>query len=197
MTINELKGLNVNSFSVKDSSVRGFHTARASELKIGDLVLICNHWEEVTEEPATEPVEVEQINLDDLRAENDKAQQEARSCWSKAVHSYVDELIDNIDNYFYKNNKIINYNFVNDFYKLKSICLNGADNWSSYSWGGCSLVYNYDIARRCCTPSEFKKTREGMRAPNSRENWLDVQARALYQAFNKLCQMVKNYKKED
>lgn len=65
--------------------------------------------------------------------------------------------------------------------------LNGASDWSAYSWGGCSLIYNGDIAARLCAarlccPSELKKTREGERRPNSREEWLDVQARALSQA---------------
>lgn len=60
--------------------------------------------------------------------------------------------------------------------------LNGASDWSGYSWGGCALIYNGDIAARLCCPSELKKTREGERRPNSREEWLDVQARALAQA---------------
>jgi hypothetical protein len=45
---------------------------------------------------------------------------------------------------------------------------------------------NEDIAERLCTPSELKKTRHGDRKPNSREEWLDVQARALYQASNRI-----------
>ena len=60
--------------------------------------------------------------------------------------------------------------------------LNGASDWSAYSYGGSSLIYNGDIAARLCCPSELKKTREGERRPNSREEWLDVQARALAQA---------------
>jgi hypothetical protein len=60
--------------------------------------------------------------------------------------------------------------------------LNGADNWNESSWGGCYEIYNSDIAERLCTPSELKKTRQGERRPNSREEWLDVQARALHQA---------------
>ena len=65
---------------------------------------------------------------------------------------------------------------------LKKELLNGADNWREYSYGGCALIYDADIAERLCSPSEYAKTREGERAPNSRETWLDVQARALGQA---------------
>ena len=60
--------------------------------------------------------------------------------------------------------------------------LNGASSWGSYAWGGNGLCYDYAIAERLCSPSELKKTKDGERRPNSREEWLDVEARALYQA---------------
>ena len=60
--------------------------------------------------------------------------------------------------------------------------LGGADNWKEYSEGGCALIYDELICRRLCTPSEIKKTRNGERRPNKQENWIDTQARALYQA---------------
>lgn len=69
---------------------------------------------------------------------------------------------------------------------IEKMALNGASNWDEYSWGGCSLIYDADIAERLCCPSELKKTRNGERRPNSREEWLDTQARALYQACNRL-----------
>lgn len=64
--------------------------------------------------------------------------------------------------------------------------LNGASNWSQYSWGGCSLIYDRDIAERTCNPSELKKTRNCERKPNSRKEYLDVQARALFQAAQRI-----------
>lgn len=54
------------------------------------------------------------------------------------------------------------------------------------SWGGSHLCYDYDIARHYCTPSELRRTRDGARRPNAREEWLDVQARAIYQALSKI-----------
>lgn len=60
--------------------------------------------------------------------------------------------------------------------------LNGAQDWDNYSYSGSALIYNKDIANRLCTMSELKRTRNGEFKPNSRETWLDVQARALYQA---------------
>lgn len=62
------------------------------------------------------------------------------------------------------------------------VARNGAETWREFSYGGCSLVYDSDIAERLCTPSELKKKRGGELNPNSRETWLDVQARALNQA---------------
>ena len=70
--------------------------------------------------------------------------------------------------------------------ELTEWLLNGADSWSAYSWGGCSRIYDDDIARRLCTPSEFKRKRGGELRPNNREEWLDVQARALSQACGRV-----------
>lgn len=40
--------------------------------------------------------------------------------------------------------------------------------------------------------SELKKTRHGERRPNSREEWLDTQARALYQACNRVARLYRS-----
>ena len=44
------------------------------------------------------------------------------------------------------------------------------------------MCYNADIAERVCSPSELKRCKGGERQPNSRENWIECQARALWQA---------------
>lgn len=56
------------------------------------------------------------------------------------------------------------------------------ESWEQYSYGGCALVYDSDIAQTLCAPGELRKTRDGRRRPNSRETWPDVQTRALIQA---------------
>lgn len=104
------------------------------------------------------------------------------SAWDKGVIQYAFELLNDIDDN-QRYDKKINLNTVTD---IKKVLLNGASNWTEYSYGGCSLIYDYDIAKRLCTPSEFKKKKEGELCPNSYETWLDVQARALSQAFNKI-----------
>lgn len=103
-----------------------------------------------------------------------------RSAWDKGVKLYALELMDQLeeaidDGYFYEDDLAAPR-------VLSRGLLNGAQDWSEYSWGGCSLIYDGQIAGRLCTPSEFVRTRGGDRRPNSREEWLDVQARALSQA---------------
>ena len=112
-----------------------------------------------------------------------------RSAWDKGVTEYALELVEQLgeqirDGYFDELD-------LSDPKKVWAALLNGAADWSQYSWGGCSLIYDGDIAERLCCPSELKKTRNGERRPNSQEEWLDVQARALYQAANRVCRHIK------
>ena len=104
-----------------------------------------------------------------------------RSAWDKAVTLYALDLLDDVQEGA-DNMECLPL----DGAELERWALNGASCWEQYSNGGCSLCYNADIAARVCTPSELKRTDGGMNAPNSRETWLDVQARALYQACNRI-----------
>lgn len=104
-----------------------------------------------------------------------------RSAWDKAVTLYALDLLDDVQEGADNMERL-----PLDGAELERWALNGASCWEQYSNGGCSLCYNADIAARVCTPSELKRTDGGMNAPNSRETWLDVQARALYQACNRI-----------
>ena len=107
-----------------------------------------------------------------------------RSAWKKGVTIYALEILDNLEK------QIDGGYLTEEIFKspklLDKAMLNGAKDWNQYSWGGCSLIYDGDIAERLCSPSELKKTRNGERKPNSGEEWLDVQARALSQAVRKI-----------
>lgn len=105
----------------------------------------------------------------------------ARSAWDKAVKVYALELLEDIP-------QNVDYGSVES---LKADMLNGAEDWKQYSWGGCSLIYDGDIAERVCTPSELKKNRNGERRPNTNEEWLDTQARALTQAASLIMRLAK------
>lgn len=99
-----------------------------------------------------------------------------RSAWSSAVVSDSLDLVENLNCSEIPNN----------WKDLKKLLLNGAADWSAYSYGGCALVYNGDIAEHYCTPSEVRRVtrKDGTISEfaNKTENWLDVQARALWQA---------------
>ena len=108
----------------------------------------------------------------------------ARSAWNRGVVAYALELIEELEDAI--SGGYFDAEDIESPKLLERQLLNGASNWIEYSWGGCSLIYNGDIADRLCTPSELKKTRNGERRPNSREEWLDTQARALRQASRQI-----------
>nr|DAH29863.1 MAG TPA: hypothetical protein [Caudoviricetes sp.] len=105
-----------------------------------------------------------------------------RSAWDKGVTAYAVDLLDE-----YQARVKFDGREATDRKELEEWLLNGASTWSEYSWGGQALIYNGDIAKRLCSPSELKRARNGERRPNSQEEWLDTQARALAQAANRLC----------
>ena len=98
-----------------------------------------------------------------------------RSAWSKGVKEYAYSLLGNIFSYS-------DYKAINDCKSLHEVLLNGAKDWKQFSWGGYALICNADIAKTLCNPSELKKCKNGILRPNKKEQWLDVQARALFQA---------------
>lgn len=99
--------------------------------------------------------------------------QKPRSAWGKGVKWYAAYIINHAD---VKMNATVPAD-------MRKTLLCGAKDWKQYAYGGFGQVWNQKIAKRLCSPSEYKKVNEGMRNPNSRENWLDVEARALYQAY--------------
>jgi hypothetical protein len=88
-----------------------------------------------------------------------------RSAGARGVKAYAVELIESLDGDY-----------------SPAALLNGATDWRAYSYGGCSLIYDADIAERLCSPSELKRCKGGDSQPNPHESWLDVQTRALRQA---------------
>ena len=107
--------------------------------------------------------------------------EKVRGAWAKGVKAYALELLEELDE---------NSEAAKETVSEKSL-MNGADSWNQYSYGGCALIYNGDIAERLCSPSEFKKSREGEWRPNRQEEWLDVQARALSNAGRMIRRIAK------
>lgn len=185
ITITELKNRGSQTASVRDYSPRGYKTISIDEVKPGDEVIIDNHFTTVTNDTYTEDVK----HFDRCRAELET--KKTRSAWDKGVKAYAFDILDVVQE------RAEGDGIVPETYGLfKDFALNGAKDyqkpgdlfaaWSVASWGGSYLIYDGDIARRLCNPSELKRTDNGNKRPNPHEQWLDVQARALYHAFNLL-----------
>lgn len=123
------------------------------------------------------------IDVKRLVAEAEKLSKSERSYWSRGVASlildYGEDVLGEHDG------EIIS---ARDFYKLWN---RGADSLRDAVYGGYFDIWNYDITKRLCTPSELKKSNEGMRSPNKRESWLDVEIKAMYQAMYKSFAIMK------
>lgn len=111
------------------------------------------------------------------------SEKSARSAWGRGVIETAIDILDTVKDDF-QNVEIS---------KLEDVCLNGASDWSQYSWGGCLLIYDEGIAERFCSPSEIKRltNAHGLRQPSKDEQWLDVQARGAHQAFNLILKTAK------
>lgn len=96
-----------------------------------------------------------------------------RGQWNKAISYYANFLLDS-----YKDICAWcaeNANPIPDL-SLETV-LNGALGWMDYSYGGCALVYDGDIAKVVFTEAQFTKWQQGRNV--TAEPLLDIQARAL------------------
>lgn len=116
-----------------------------------------------------------------MKEEIEKALEKEKlsSAWKRGVIQYAFEILDSMGD-----REITEKNL-----------LGGAKDWKQYSEGGCSLIYDIDICHRLCTPSEIKKTKDGWHCPNKYETWIDVQARALYQAARLIMKIKRKVEK--
>lgn len=114
------------------------------------------------------------IDVKRLVEEAEKMSKSERTYWNRGVASlirdYAEKVLKEHDGETVSNKELFN---------LWSC---GAEALRNAVYDGCFDIWNYDIAKRLCTPSELKKSNEGMRSPNRCETWLDVEYRAVYQA---------------
>lgn len=115
----------------------------------------------------------------------------SKSHWDKGVALYAKELLERL----FENNsqeqvaKVVMYGFDT----FNTSLLIGAKSWMQYSEGGCSLIYDEDIAERLCPPSQIRRHKDGSIAnPNAYETWIEVQARALAQASARAYNICRN-----
>lgn len=109
------------------------------------------------------------MKYDKIRTLHSINARKSRSAWERGVNEYAYELAESIED-------------GEEFKDINSFAislLNGACDWYEYSEGGCSLIRDYEIAERLCTPSELKKKKYGELPPYRGMSWLNLQARAL------------------
>lgn len=86
---------------------------------------------------------------------------------------------------------------------LEKAMLNGADNWHHYSHGGCSLCYNYDIAKELYPDSDYADLENlyyeiaGEDSCSFGEFLLDKQAEKLEEAAELVIQKLEIDEEED
>lgn len=110
-----------------------------------------------------------------VRELEDMKKRFARSAWDKGVYDYAFDILEPLGD------ELENVN--------ADTLMNDANTWTAYSYGGCALICDDDIAKRMCTPSEYKKyLNAGLNSKLSDSDyWLgDVQTRALFQAMSKI-----------
>ena len=130
------------------------------------------------------------MTIEKLKSILEEEYESTKGTYKKAVILYALELVDNIgDNYTTTQEQRDNLENI-EKQDLKSLALNGADSWSQYSWGGCSLCYNYDILERLFCPSIVKKYENADTVQGV--HLLDRQANALARAFNHILYIIKS-----
>lgn len=118
---------------------------------------------------------------------NEVEKVKTRSAWSKGVKAYALEMLAS----FEESRQWCEANGESVPELDEVTALNGARDWSAWSYGGCGLVYNAYIAERLCTPSELKKLHGGARVPAGAATWCDIEARAARQAWRMIAEAVR------
>lgn len=113
--------------------------------------------------------------VNEIMKELENESKTARSAWRKGISIYAIELLENLEGREL----------------TKENLLNGAQNFKQYSYSANSLIYDEDICNRLCNNTEKKRTKNGLLMPNKFENWLDMQARALEQAYDLIIKINK------
>lgn len=103
-----------------------------------------------------------------------------RSAWDKGVKELMFMIVEHEGRDFKEDFKLFR-----TLYELKKL----AKEWSYY---GELYICNSQIAEQFCTPSEFKKVKGGELPPSSKEQWVDLQSRACFQAFKRLQAIIEN-----
>lgn len=135
-------------------------------------------------------MEARRANIQRVRNEVKNSKQ--RSAWGRGVQAYALDLLDQFTEWAdWKAAKGLKPENIDE-----RTALNGARDWAQWAWGGCGLCYNSAIAKRLCNPSELRRVEGGNKAPNKYEQWPDVEARAMRQAWAMIAKIVRRLEKK-
>lgn len=105
----------------------------------------------------------------------------AKSQWNKGVVLYTKELLERLFEHY--SQEQIAVRVKDGFGTFTRALWYGASSWDQYSEGGCALIYDEDIAKRLCPPSQIRRLKDGSIAkPTKNTTWIKVQATALANA---------------
>ncbi len=112
-----------------------------------------------------------------------------RSVWDKGVRDIAYTMVEDL------HNGGVGFTEFDDK-AIEKWLLNGAENWKEYSYGGNMYIYDEDIAKALCTPSELKRCthKDGSLYNPNGMYWLNVQASACRQAFLLIKSIIKGGK---
>ena len=175
-----------NSWDEEACSRLSIYTNRIHTAHLDQIAAAMMKYEPAAEEAQEAAEEAQQESTLDKVAAELEAHKD-RSAWGRGVNAYALELVKEL-----RGRAAYEGRNPEPGKECREWMLNWAQDWNQYSWRGSSLIYDGDIAERLCTPSELKKTRHGERRPNSREEWLDTQARALTQACNRVSRVYRS-----
>lgn len=118
---------------------------------------------------------------------NELNNNKTRSAWSRGVKDYALDILNDFDEWrMYNESEGLECPELNE-----ETALNGAKDWKEWAYGGCGAIYDTSIAESLCTPSELKKYKGGAIVPAGVDTWLDIEARAAYQAWRMIADAVR------
>lgn len=124
-------------------------------------------------------------NIQAVVNEVEKAKE--RSAWSKGVKEYALEMLGQFEEW-----REFNESEGAPAPELdERTALNGAQDWSAWSYGGCGLCYDCYIAERLCTPSELRRVAGGAKAPGIGVTWCDIEAIAARHAWSMILHAIR------
>ncbi len=114
---------------------------------------------------------------------------ETSSAWNHGVLKYALDLAENLEKHYKCNPHYVPQTEE----ELREIILSGTRDFEQYSNAGMSLTDKEEVIKRLCGTSMSDKYKSTKLEPNEHEDWYEVQARALNQAYRVIVKLYRRY----